>query len=309
MDSERLVPPRITTSSLPLLQAAGCLVGCALGLGLSLRSAAAADETSDHWRQVARQALADGRLDEALDASGRAVELAGDDPSPLWLRARIHEARGEPAEAFVDCNALLKSDRLAELPRSDVYDLRGRARFRLADAIGSADDFDRAIEVDPKRAAGHWQRGISCYYAERYDDGRKQFERYQTVDNADVENAVWRYLCMAPMVGADEARRQLLKIGDDRRVPMREIYELFAGRATIDEVLAAAEAGEIDAPDRRARRFYAHLYVGLYLEAAGQRDEGLKYIGRSAEEFAIGHYMADVARTHVKIRNRRPDPR
>ena len=30
----------------------------------------------------------------------------------------------------------------------------------------------------------------------------------------------------------------MLKIGDDRRVPMRDIYEMYLGRKTADDVLA-----------------------------------------------------------------------
>ncbi|MBL9123262.1 MAG: hypothetical protein JNG90_06485, partial [Planctomycetaceae bacterium] len=67
--------------------------------------------------------------------------------------------------------------------------------------------------------------------------------------------------------------------------------------------LAAAEADSaVGASERRARRFYAELYLGLYYEATGAAEESLAHVRRAAEEFAIDHYMADVARTHLKLR-------
>ena len=78
--------------------------------------------------------------------------------------------------------------------------------------------------------------------AGQYAAGRKQFEGYQTVDSNDVENAVWRFLCMAHSDGVAAARDDLLKIKHDRRVPMMEIYAMFAGRTTPDQVLVTTGA-------------------------------------------------------------------
>ena len=50
-------------------------------------------------------------------------------------------------------------------------------------------------------------------------------------------------------------------------------------------------------------QFFARLYVGLYLEAAGNRQAGRAQIEIAAEDrFAdVGGYMHDVARVHVKM--------
>ena len=45
-------------------------------------------------------------------------------------------------------------------------------------------------------------------------------------------------------MGVDKARAGILKIGRDRRVPMMEVYALFAGKAQPADVLAAAKRGE-----------------------------------------------------------------
>ena len=178
-----------------------------------------------------------------------------------------------------------------------AYQLRGLTHFKLGNIAGSIADFDKFIDLEPARKAGHWQRGISYYYAGRYDDGMRQFEGYQTVDSNDVENAVWRYLCMARKDGVKKARADMLKIGKDARVPMKEIYELFSGRLKPADVLEAAKAGKPDKEQLNSRLFYAHLYLGLYYETEGDAKKALEHLAIAADH-RIGHYMWDVARVH-----------
>jgi lipoprotein NlpI len=176
---------------------------------------------------------------------------------------------------------------------ADDYNRRGAAHFKRAEIQQSLDDFDRAIALDPAEAPYHWQRGISLYYAGRYEDGRKQFELHQTVNGNDVENAAWRYLCIARAKSVADARASILPIQHDSRIPMMQIYALYKGSATVDDVLAAA--GIMNEP-----LFYAHLYIGLYYEAAGDAKSARPHIAWAAGH-RINHYMGDVARVHLQL--------
>lgn len=184
---------------------------------------------------------------------------------------------------------------------ADFYHQRGIEHFKAGKFNESIADFDKQIELRPKDKVSHWQRGISYYYAGRYDEGRRQFEGYQTYDDSDVENAVWRYLCMARKDGVAKARADILKIGKDRRVPMYEIYELFAGRLSPAEVLAAAKAGNPDQRELNSRLFYAHLYLGLHYETEGNKKLALEHLAKATDDYRIGHYMWDVARVHRNL--------
>ena len=144
-------------------------------------------------------------------------------------------------------------------------------------------------------------RGISLYYAGRYADGCKQFEGYEKVDTNDVENAVWHYLCNVRVVGRDKARAALLKIGNDKRVPMMVVYKLFQGEAKPEDVLAAAQADAVPKERRNAALFYAHLYLGLYWESEGDKKKALEHLTQAATKYRIGHYMGDVARVHAEL--------
>ena len=120
------------------------------------------------------------------------------------------------------------------------------------------------------------------------------FASHRTVNPDDVENAAWHFLCVARVEGAEAARKQMLPVGPDARVPMHEVYEMFAGKMTQAQVMRAAG-------NDPSAQFFARLYIGLYLEAIGQRDAGRAQIEVAAEDrFArVGGYMHDVAKVHL----------
>ena len=181
-----------------------------------------------------------------------------------------------------------------------IFD-RAVADFQAGRVEESAAGFDRVAALDPDSAPQLWQRGIVLYYAGRYQDCREQFESHRTVNPNDVENAAWHFLCVARAETPERARATLLPVGPDRRAPMREVYEMFQGTLEPDAVLAAAG-------NRASAQFYAHLYVGLYLEAIGRHDRAREQITvAAAEQYALGGYMHMVARVHLDLlRQREP---
>lgn len=184
----------------------------------------------------------------------------------------------------------------------DTLEARGSDAFRASRFADSVAAFDAEIKLEPRRAPWHWKRGISLYYAGRFADGAKQFEGYQTVDGNDVENAVWRFLCQVrdPAVGLEKARKGMLEIKDDRRVPMSQIYSLYHGDLQPADVLAAAKAGQPAESVLAQRLFYAHLYLGLYFEVLGDLPAAKLHM-KEAVRLKIDHYMGDVAVVHDKL--------
>jgi lipoprotein NlpI len=202
----------------------------------------------------------------------------------------------DAVKAFTEC---LRLD-----PRNaDAFDRRGSAQFMRGKFAESVADFDSAIKLEPGKANGHWRRGISLYYAGKYDEGKKQFVGYEKVDTKgeDVENAVWHLMCAAKKEGLEKARKNVLKISKDRRVPLMEIYELYKGTIKPEAVLAAANAGEVNEDERGRRLFYAHLYLGIYHDLTGEKKKAIEHLGLAAGKYRIGHYMGDVARVHLSV--------
>lgn len=179
----------------------------------------------------------------------------------------------------------------------------GMDLFVRGDIGGSIREFERAAQAEPAVVPELWQRGISYYYAGRFEDGRKQFEIHRTVNPNDVENAAWWYLCMVKLgrreQAREQARKQLLPVGPDPRIPMAEIYELYAGRGSEATVLEAVEKGEDSGQPRRVRLFYAHLYLALLADVHGDAKAAAKHI-RICLEQNVGGYMRAVAVVHQK---------
>lgn len=172
--------------------------------------------------------------------------------------------------------------------------------FFEAKPAESARAFDQLVEAVPGAEPELWQRGLALYYAERFQDGRKQFELHKTVNPNDVENPAWHFLCVAKLEGVEAARTKLLPVGEDNRVPMKEILDLYAGRCDPEAVLEAAEQGASEA--RRNQLCYAHLYLGLYFEAIGDAAQAREHITQAAGPCRMDHYMGRVAVMHAKLR-------
>lgn len=172
--------------------------------------------------------------------------------------------------------------------------------FFEAKPVESARVFDQLVLAVPGAEPELWQRGLALYYAERFDDGRKQFELHKTVNPNDVENPAWHFLCVARLEGIPAARGKLLPVGEDSRVPMKEILDLYAGRCEPAAVLRAAEKGEPEA--RRNQLCYGHLYLGLFYEAQGDALKAREHITQAAGPFRMDHYMGKVALVHAKLR-------
>ena len=228
-------------------------------------------------------------------------------PAELLTEAQAASASGDSTAAVrLSSEAIDADDKLAA-----AFYLRGREHFRLELISESVADFDRYIELQPSAASRQWERGIACYYAKQFEKGAKQFELYQTYHDNDVENSVWRYLCMAPIEGSDKARSAILPIRDDRRVPMMQVFELYRGNLKPDDVLAACRRDDPEPETLAGRLFYAHLYLGLYHEVAGEMELADKYISlaadkKLAENPRINRYMWDVARIHADLKTKTP---
>ena len=236
-----------------------------------------------------------------------AIPLALDQAeTPAEALAKVRQAH---AKAEADYTATLKS----EPDNADLYHQRGVVRFFQLKFTESLADFDKFIEMMPSREPYHWQRGLVHYYAGKYKAGRRQFESHQTVNTQDVENAVWHHLCVSKIDGVKAAEKQFIKITSDRRVPLKEIHALFAGKGTERQVLDAIKASDPGQAALARNQFYGHLYLGLYYEAQGNAKKTAGYIAKAAKGHEAHGYMGQVARVHhewlqQKVKNKEVKP-
>lgn len=211
-------------------------------------------------------------------------------------------AAGKYAEAIVPLKKLTERS-----PNQTQYHFTlADARFMNAEMKESVASYDRAIELAPALAPRCWQRGLALYYAEEFEKGKSQFETHQTVNRQDVENSVWHMLCHARIASVEKAREEMIPISGDQRVPMPEVFNLFAGEGTVQQVLDAATAVESESEyQRKQARYYAHLYIGLFQEMVGESDNSLESMRKAVElnPIANGQLMGTVADVHLKLRD------
>lgn len=227
-------------------------------------------------------------------------QLAAQEPTADLLRQASRSVAADQSQQAVD---LLTQAIDANPDLAIAYYTRARERFRLGQVAASVQDFDRYVMLQPAAESRQWERGIAYYYAGKYQQGAAQFELYQTFHDNDVENSVWRYLCMVPTTGIEKARDVMLPIKNDSRNPMMHVFNLYRGQLEPADVLAETRRGDPPADVLAGRQFYAHLYLGLYYEVAGEHRAARKYIDLAAaptlkDNPNINRYMWDVARIH-----------
>ncbi len=230
------------------------------------------------------------------------------------INALLQQAREKTGQRkFAEAAGLLTKAIEMDKEQATAYYARGRVNFQLGKIKESVQDFDAYVKRRPQVESRQWERGIALYYAGEFERGAKQFELYQTFHDNDVENSVWRFLCMARTQGAKKARQVMLPIKNDRRVPMMQVFEMYRGTIEPAAVLAAVQADKPTGDVLAGRLFYAHLYLGLYYEALGKKQEAEKYIRLAAQEKLktsprINTYMWDVARIHWQQLKKKSPP-
>jgi lipoprotein NlpI len=265
---------------------------CSVGTNATARA-----DSAEELRKQAAAALDKGDKDKAVELATKAIDADPKDPRGYLFRGVVRDALRRHDEAVADFDKCIDLD-----PKlNEAYQRRGSTQFKRGKMAESLADFDKYLELKPDARPGHWQRGISLYYAGKFEDGKKQFAAYEKVDTNDVENAVWHFLCAARVDGVEKARANMLKIGKDPRVPMMQVYALFHGDLKPADVLAAAEDKDLKPAQKQLALFYAHLYLGLYDEANGDKKKALEHLELAADKYLTDGYMGDVARVHRDI--------
>ena len=222
----------------------------------------------------------------------------GEEKSPAQELREIIEA----AESFAEKKDYKQAaDTLVKALKHDatnpnLHHSLGQYYFFAAEIDSSLKHFDMVVQLNPDSEPYLWQLGITQYYAEEFERGKRLFEIHRTVNGNDVENSAWHFLCVAQLQSAEAAEKILIPVTGDTRVPMAEVQRMFAGELPPEDVIKAASNGH-------NALCYAHLYVGLYHEAFGNDELGLKHIKLAATDYKHDHYMGIVAQVHLQLRS------
>jgi len=182
---------------------------------------------------------------------------------------------------------------LASSQSPQDYVDRAVAAFEAGKDTEALTAFDDLVKLIPDVKPELWQRGIILYDLGRYKECADQFAAFHALVPDDVENAAWHFFCTARGESFAAAKAALFKAGPDPRVMRTEVYAMLAGVLTPEQVLEHADQLPI-------AEFYAHLYIGLYLEAQGQLKPALEHLTAAADPSLAeyGGFMNITARVH-----------
>ena len=181
--------------------------------------------------------------------------------------------------------------------------------FRNGDVLTSLQYFDKANNLVPdnKLTPYLWQRGISYYYLDKFQEGHEQFSLDVKVNPLDVEEIVWDIACLARMDSSNKfpvENQMSLPVGKkDRRKIMSTVYSLFRG----DNGTTEYDLREAGHNGNSSDEFYSLFYLGLYCEIRGETSKAEMYMkmaerSRYATGVGSGDYMSACARVHCKLR-------
>lgn len=263
---------------------------------------------AEQFHQRAISAYTAGNIDDAKSLFADALK-EDDKYIPAYLaRGYILQYERNYQAAVDDFSKVIELDS----SRHEAWFRRGIEYFNLGEFEKSVADFEQYAEFRPEQKPFLWQLGIAYYYTGQHQEGRQLFESHQNVNSHDVENAVWHFLCVSKLEGFEAARKALISLDGDTRIPMMQVYALFKGYGTEEDVLKAAHAGTAVDGGLIRQSFYAHLYLGLYHEAKGDADKSFDYMLKAAQHYKSNGYMGEVARVHrdwLKKKNKTPvDP-
>ena len=211
-------------------------------------------------------------------------------PWPEWRATLVAKLGDDLTKA--DAAVAQSPNSIAALShRGDVFLFLGRFPEAVA-------DFEKMIALDPAEDAPHWRLGIAYYFAGQFAKSARQFEKYHAYDGHDRENGIWKFLAQARAEGIEKARQGMLQYTQFDREPFPELYEMFAGQRTADDVLAEVQRKGLS--EDHVAVFFANYYGGLNEALLGHREQAIAMLRKAVDdpEARKAGYMWQVARLH-----------
>jgi lipoprotein NlpI len=174
---------------------------------------------------------------------------------------------------------------------SRIHHRRAEVFFRLGRFKEAIADYDKGIEFGlPHDKDSCWERGLAQYYAGDYRGGAEQFFRYHQVGVLDIENGLWRLMCIEKDEGLENARASMLTYSDKKRPPFPALLDLFLDKGDVTSVVQEATEEAKSTDQRTTNLFYAHYYIGKYFEMIDDKEKSLQHF-QTALTHKVPHFM------------------
>lgn len=182
-----------------------------------------------------RALAAKGELDAALRDYSACVEQRPDDSDPLFSRAELYLAAGQPEAAQKDAQTAIR----AEFEFVESHSLRARAFELQGDAASALKDYQAIHDRTPANASIMFDIGITDYLSGQFDDATAAFRK----DDPAHYAYDWLWLALTNVKRGVPISQPASRQFDSSRWPA-VLMNFFQGEGSEETVHAAAAQGE-----------------------------------------------------------------
>lgn len=265
------------------------------------RSLAARDEQPHVWNNLGNLLLASSRVDEALHAYGRALQLQPNYSDALYNRARALRAAGRLVEAAASLDAAMAQ---AAGPAVAMLQLRAEIEADAGHLAAGLTTLEQALKLAPDRSALWHNRAVLLQRCHRHAESLAAHERAAALglDAADAHYNLGNTLqSLGRMVQAEAAYRAALLRQPQHLLALLDLARLRWRQAApdFDAELRLAVAANPDSPDIarllgsllwRAQRYGEALQV--YQQAVSRAP------GDAVLQDGLGRCLVRLGQTH-----------
>ena len=250
-------------------------------------------DDTDPWTHYARAMSLHslGRLREAVDGYGAAIERSPDYLKAVQWRAFTHMLLGEYRDALRDY------DRALQIAPGDAWTIENRAqvKLRLRDFDGAAHDYSLLTAAYPDDSLYRLYHALALTLTGHRDRAWQDFGRLLEVDpDAEGYAALWRWWVDRDR---ERAERELTLWREGRDGWEALLADVMLGQGSIDAVEAHRLAQpEIQQPALACERDFYH---GLALRSAGESERAIHALEAAIASNSRASWEWDAARIEL----------
>jgi lipoprotein NlpI len=204
-----------------------------------------------------------------------------DDPEADLDLGAAYLSKGDNEAALRRFDEVVTQNRGSADMRAEAFAMRGSARVMLGQYQSGIEDFDEALRRQPKNYSALGGRGQAYFYLGTFDKAAADLAAAADQDMKWAYHPLWLYLALTHQGKDGKAELERRAGNIDLKSWPGPVIEFYRDRIGIDDVLAAAHAG--DAKAQRGQLCEANFYLGEHALLAGDKGEAARLLGAAVD--------------------------